>query len=309
MEDKPLLDGQEPKRPIILYVVIALLSLIIIILSIVIATKECNCEKCEKPPECPECPGIINPYNESHFVPIKGRVFTNRTEGSSRVQGELNHFDSPYFKMLDIYNMESNENRTILTHFKTYQQTSEFSGHCAVIIMALNYYGYTNISERECLINGFGVVNPDNMTKEEMDLQNVETQIIIDYIESLGFNTTSSENYTEDNYPFKDEGKFYDWVKETLEKNETILVYWSDWGGTLSIIVGIDNMGNKGPKGLDRVLILADTYDTCDHLNDGYYVIGFDKFFINWQKNRISYLKQDIQAKGRFIVIHRKDQN
>ena len=53
------------------------------------------------------------------------------------IQGQLNHFDSPYFKMVDVYNMKSNDNRTILSKFKTYQQTSEYSAHCACIIMTL----------------------------------------------------------------------------------------------------------------------------------------------------------------------------
>ena len=70
-------------------------------------------------------------------------------------------------------------------------------------------------------------------------------------------------------------------------------------------VVGIDNMGNS-ENCLDHVIILGDTYDTSDHLNDGFYVIGLDKFYYNWQSNEISYLEN---STGTFVVIHRKKGN
>ena len=62
-------------------------------------------------------------------------------------------------------------------------------------------------------------------------------------------------------------------------------------------------MGNESP--LDQVIILADTYDTCDHLSDGYYIQNLEKF------NKIYYFNSTNQkyASGRFIVIHRKSEN
>ena len=112
MEDKPLLGNSETKKPIILYIIIGILLVAVIVLAVLLGTKKCKCENtC---PECPSCPKDDPHYDVSHFVPIKDRVFSNRTEGSAILQGTVNHFDSPYFKMVDVYNMKSNDNRTIL---------------------------------------------------------------------------------------------------------------------------------------------------------------------------------------------------
>ena len=62
-------------------------------------------------------------------------------------------------------------------------------------------------------------------------------------------------------------------------------------------------MGNS-ENCLDHVIILGDTYDSCDHLNDGFYIIGLDKFYYNWQSNDLSYLPAP--STGTFVVVHRK---
>ena len=297
MEDKPLLNNSETKKPIILYIIIGVLAIVVIVLAILLGTKKCNCEN--------TCPKDDPHYDTKHFVERKGNVFSDRIEGSAILQGTLNHFDSPYFKMLDIYNMKSNENRTILTNFKTYQQTSEVTGHCAAIVMALSYYGDTEITERKCIMD-LGMPNPDNWTEDDEEyIKYTDIESISAEIRKFGYETTSNENFTEENFPYKDECEFSEWAQDILKKNETIIVNWADWGGTASIIVGIDNMGNS-ENCLDHVIILGDTYDTSDHLNDGFYVIGLDKFYYNWQSNEISYLEN---STGTFVVIHRKKGN
>ena len=316
-EKKPLLgENQNRKNPIILYIIIGVLLVLLIVFIILYATKTCDCQ-CEAPvptsepihsdidtdsPDEPE----KTPYDPSHFIPIKESFYTDRIEGSNALQGKLNHFDSPYFKMVDVYNMESNENRTILSNFKTYQQTSEYSGHCAAVVMALNYYD-DEVSERECMIS-MGVVDPDTFKPSEEFYKSVNLKGVEEYLNSLNYTTTSNDDFTKENFPFSNTLELSGWIKSILEKNETILVNWADWGGTTSVIIGIDNMGNK-KEGLDHVLILADTYDTVDHLNDGYYILGLDKFYANWMYNKIYYLTGDMEkyATMRFLVIHRKD--
>ena len=206
--------------------------------------------------------------------------------------------------MVDVYNMESNANRTILSKFKTYQQTSEYSAPCACIIMALTYYGDTPPSERQCM-KDFGVIDPNNFEPNEEFFEKIKMKKTEEYINSLGYTTTSNENFTEENFPFNRTDQFTSWVKEILKNNETIMVLWSDWSGTTSLIIGVDDMGHEA--GDDQVVILADTYDTSDHLNDGYYILGLDKFFYNWQYINLTY-EGGIPGEtgGKFIVIHRK---
>ena len=306
MEDIPLLDNSDRgKRPLILYIIIGILSLAVIILIIVIVTKKCPECQC---PQCPKEEEKTYPYDTSHFIPVKESFYTNIIKGSAAFQGKLNHFDSPYFKMVDVYNMKSNENRTIFTNFKTYQQTSEYSSECAAIIMALTYYGDQAPSEKSCMAF-FGATDPDNFVESEAFYQNISMKNIENYINSLGYNTTSNDNFTEQNFPYSNSSTFSSWILEVLKKNETILINWSDWGATISIVIGLDTMGHDYPD--EQVIILADTYDTGDHLNDGYYILSLDKFYLNWKLNKIHYFNStNIKyATGRFIIIHRKDGN
>ena len=309
MEDKPLLNNSETKRPIILYVIIGVLLVAVIVLAVLLGTKKCNCEtqcpECPSCPDCPKCPVDDPHYDESHFIPIKERVFTNRTEGSSALQGKINHFDSKYFKMIDVYNMESNENRTILPKFKTYQQTSELSGHCAAIIMALNYLGETSLTERQCQID-LGIPDPDTHDPDDYEYQKyADISYIREEIQKFGFKTTSNDNFTEENFPYEDALGFSKWAQEIIKKGDVILVNWADWGGTTSVVVGIDNLGiTETPY--EHVIILGDTYDTCDHLTDGFTIMSLEKFYYNWQSNKVPYLSE---GTGQFLVVHKKDAN
>ena len=297
MDDKQLLNISESKRPTLLYLIIGVQFVVIIILIIVIAVKKCD--KCK----CPE--EKLNPYNPNNFIPVKEYFHERGNEGANVQQGKLNHFDSPYFKMVDVYNMNSNANRTILSKFKTFQQTSELSSQCSALIMALDYYGDKPPNERECFMSVTNITDPDNFEFNEENYHLLNIKNLEKYINSLGYSTTSNDNFTE--LPYKDAETFSKWVRDTLKKKEPILIYWTDWGGTCSLIIGVDTMGNESPE--DHVIIFADTYDTCDHLNDGYSVMGLDKFYYNWQYNKLKYLKGDYEkyATGRFIIIHRKN--
>ena len=60
--------------------------------------------------------------------------------GADSVEREGDHADSPYFKAPDFYNMKSTESLTILSNFKTQQQTSEWSCGVSSALMILNWY-------------------------------------------------------------------------------------------------------------------------------------------------------------------------
>lgn len=62
-------------------------------------------------------------------------------DGADSVEREGDHQDSPYFNTLDFYNMESTDTLTILSHFKTQQQTSEWS--CGVYSAERFLYNFT----------------------------------------------------------------------------------------------------------------------------------------------------------------------
>ena len=146
----PLTDFEPRKKPMVLYIIIGIPLIIIIVLSILLAVKSGNKEKNEDP---------IDPVKNDHLIPIKESFYINDTDdGATKYKGRGKHLNSEYYKILDIYNMAPTKSRSILTHFKTYKQTSEYSSPCSMIIMVLTYFGIEPPGERTCQIE-FGI-NP-----------------------------------------------------------------------------------------------------------------------------------------------------
>jgi hypothetical protein len=83
--------------------------------------------------------------------------------------------------------------------------------------MTLTYYGDEPPSERDCM-NYFGVTDPNNFEPNEEFYQNMVMKKFEEYINSLGYTTTSNDNYTEENFPFEETNQFTPWVKEILKK-------------------------------------------------------------------------------------------
>ena len=145
MEDPLSGVNEQKKRPIILYIIIGILLIIVIVLAILLGVKSKD-KKNE----------ISNPINKKNIIPVNDSFYTDDIEyGAYSYHDSGNHLDSEYFKILDVYNMKSTKSRAILTKFKTYQQTSEYSSPCSLIIMILNYYNMDAPGERECSIVWF----------------------------------------------------------------------------------------------------------------------------------------------------------
>ena len=139
---EPLLsESEQKKRPIILYIIIGILLITIIVLSILLGIKSGSEKKIpkkqeEEEKEKEEQP--FNPINETHSIEVKESFYDDDKEyGAYSYHGCGNNLNSEYFKILDVYNMKPNANRSILTNFKTYQQTSEYTSPCSLIIMIL----------------------------------------------------------------------------------------------------------------------------------------------------------------------------
>jgi len=65
-----------------------------------------------------------------------------------------------------------------------------------------------------------------------------------------------------------------------LSNGIPILIGWDEWGGHWQVIIGYDDMGTADTQ--DDVLILADPYDTTDHLQDGYVIESFERLVYGW---------------------------
>jgi len=187
-------------------------------------------------------------------------------EGASSAPAEINHRDSIYFAMPDYYSLSSAKDRVMLTHYRTYQQTTEYTCGPAAALTVLYYYGNHDYDEMSLAsgmkTEGYPIgTNPLNMVK---------------FFREIGWNVESSL----DSPAFEDYASFRNFVVKHLRQGTPIMVENVDWGGHWRVIIGYDAM--RTDSSLDDVLIMVDPYDTCDHLEDGYTVTNGEKFFSMW---------------------------
>ncbi len=230
--------------------------------------------------------GCENPHSNSDDL-----------DGAAAAAGQGDHHSSPYFKHRDYYKLTNTKSLTILSGFKTFQQTTEV--HCgpAVALMVEHYFGKTGGDE---ITIGNLMHNADYRTapKDEEHLyKNWATTVdqMERYFKSIGWQTSSSltEGKLKNGATFDDFAKFKDWVIGNLKAKTPIMVEWADWGGHWQVIIGYDTMGTEWPD--DDMLILADPYDTSDHRQDGYYIFNAARFFYMWQDFKYLPKAQSIQ--------------
>lgn len=213
--------------------------------------------------------------------------------------------------------MKNTKSRTILEKFKTYQQTSEYSCQCASIMMVLEYYGDKSQTELKCM-------EEQGWTKEDLkdyDIVHNHTERItvnnfVDYLKKIGYNVTTKFDYFNEetgkyNLPYDQEDpvSWGKWIKENLKKGEPVIVQSSDWLGHVTVIIGYDDMGTE--YGDDDVLIIADPYDTTDHLQDGYIIHSLSRFYEVFHYLNLPHVHDQDEKYWRdiFLVIHKKNEN
>lgn len=214
---------------------------------------------------------------KKHAIPYPDG-YDSLSAGASSYNGAGDHGNSPYFKHPDFYNMKSKGSLTIISGFKTYQQTTEY--HCgpAAALMVLNHYGVTGADE----LSIGEIMNTHRGADggEPRELVEMGTTVagMVGYFESIGWRVESS--LTGAPFGEDDTDGFKTWVVSKLKTNTPILVEWVDWGGHWQVIIGYDDMGTEHFG--DDVLIMADPYDTSDHYQDGYYIVNAERFFFMW---------------------------
>ena len=223
-------------------------------------------------------PEPASPVSSDQLVQVTTHYYPDRIEGPLSYQGTKDHLDSKYYSMLDYYNMESKGTLKIFSHFKTLQQSSEYTDMLSVINMIREFFGQDTLNESylgelvdcgsDVHTNKYGHLgtNPDDLEAG---------------LKALGYTTDSNLNYdSPEKYPFTDYISFENWVIKSIEEKNPLIFLTIDWSSHYVIPIGIDTMGTEETN--DDVLIVADTYDTTDHRQDGYYVWGLERFFDMW---------------------------
>jgi hypothetical protein len=198
-------------------------------------------------------------------------------DGADSVERSGDHKDSPYFNRVDFYNAKPSDTLTILEKFKTHQQTSEWSCGVTSALMVLEWYGKLE-SHHENTLSEFrssrqGSNGPTGGTTPGA----TNLRQMIDIFDGVGgFNVYSTFDCVDNVHDVFT----FDFIKETLQAGNPILIGWNDWGGHWQAIIGYDTMGTDVEN--DDVIIVADPYDTTDHNQDGYGVYGAERFIYNF---------------------------
>ena len=69
-------------------------------------------------------------------------------------------------------------------------------------------------------------------------------------------------------------------IQNWLAEGKPVMICWNDWGGHWQIIIGYDTMGTETQQ--DDVFLVADSYDTTDHNQDGYGVYPAERLMYNF---------------------------
>jgi len=215
--------------------------------------------------------GSVEPF-EKHIINYDNGFMTD--EGATSYDGIGDHFDSPYFKPLDVFNMESTDTLTVIPEFATYQQSSEYSCGAATALMVLHHYGVTDYDEQTIVdlaeVSDETGVGVDGLEKFFAGIGwDIERSVAGE--ETFSWETDDAPDMT-----------FAKWVQDNLEAGTPIMVDWLDWAGHWQAIIAYDTMGTDHFG--DDVIIMADPYDTSDHYQDGYFTVSAERFFYMWRE-------------------------
>lgn len=220
---------------------------------------------------------------EKWQIPYGSRlIYTNGLEGAVTDSTPAIP-NSSYWEMPDFYNATSTDRLTILTNFKTTQQTTDWTCGPASALMTLDWYGKRGDLNELDLASLRQNDKPGATTLKQMIniYKGLET--------TLGqkwdlFSTYDTKFESKDDGPYITyKGKsvnVFKWIPQVLAEGKPIIVGWNDWGGHYQVIIGYDTMGTETFN--DDVLILADPYDTTDHKQDGYLVQSAERLVWDW---------------------------
>ena len=263
LRQKEVMKVQNGMNHTLIEVLLGILALIFLALFIVFLCLYIHEKKKNK-----TCKEIIQPERyrptDSQYIPIKENI---DDEGASEYREQYDIPNSKYFKSLDIYNMKSSGSLILLEKFKTYQQTSAYSCGCASLIMSIYYLDGTLIGEQDCT------------NKAKTDHHNgTLPKNLEDTISQYGYDYESkNKGFNEDEVPSYDEEQFSEYIKNSLKNNESIIILSNDWGGHYTVVIGYDDMGTDDVT--DDVVIIADPYDTSDHMDDGYTIWSYERLY------------------------------
>lgn len=189
-------------------------------------------------------------------------------DGASSFCGTTEHPQSRYYVANDFFRMKSDATLHILSQFKTYQQTTEYTCGAASALMVLNWFGQKQYHEKAV------AALLETHTTKGSSVEN-----IADLFDLIGWNVESHGSADRRFQTVEDAERA---IIDYIDRGIPMMVDWVDWAGHWQVLIGIDTCGTETPY--DDVLIFADPYDVTDHKQDGYYTYPLGRFFGMWRE-------------------------
>ena len=202
--------------------------------------------------------------------------------------------DSTYWPLHDYYNATSSDTLAMLTGFRTTQQNTGWACGATSALMVLDWFGKRgDLNEQDVaalrlktadggatnlrqLINVFDCLNDLNdLGIGEWGQWDIYTSY--DIAEECGITKPAGGKMNLMSVEQLMDGSL---LKDLVSIGIPVMIGWNSFGGHWQVIIGYDDMGTEDTK--DDVLILADPYDTTDHLNDGYNIQSMERFVYDW---------------------------
>ena len=189
-------------------------------------------------------------------------------DGASSFCGLADNNRSRYYVANDFYNMKSDSSLHILSHFETYQQTTEYTCGAACALMVLNWFGKKKYHELAV-----------SQLVESHPSRGSTVENIADFFDLIGWDVDFHADINKKFETIEAAERFF---IESIDKGIPVMVDWVDWAGHWQVLIGIDTCSSDTPY--DDVLIFADPYDVTDHKQDGYYTFPLGRFMGMWRE-------------------------
>ncbi len=228
------------------------------------------------------------PTKEGEESELADWIYMNWTRG---VGGPLgiedtedsgNYNFSPYYNFYDYYNGEGPTGTLkILKNYRTIQQSTEWTCGCTSALMAMEWFGMNSGETPKTDIS----LSYSRQDKEAgaTYLKGMKQLFSKDdwYVFSIDDLTdpAGEESYI-NGYCLQAGADSKSLIPYLISNGIPMIIGSDDWGGHWQTIIGYDDMGTSGTQ--DDVLILADSYDTTDHEQDGYVVKSFERLVYGW---------------------------
>lgn len=210
-------------------------------------------------------------------------------DGASAFGGSADHLHSRYYVANDYFRMKSDATLHILSHFKTYQQTTEYTCGAASALMVLNWFGQNRYHEKAVA----GLL-------ETHTTQGSSVESIAELFDLIGWKV---DFHASTDRRFRTVEEAEQAIISYIDRDIPLMVDWVDWAGHWQVLIGIDTCGTETPY--DDVLIFADPYDVTDHKQDGYYTFPLGRFFGMWREGPCA--EKDVPYQQPFVAAWPKD--